>query len=55
MVTFPVFPESVKVVELVPVQTDVPPETVPPTDNASTEIVALLLFAEAHPPNIKCP
>jgi hypothetical protein len=36
------------VVELVPVQTVAPPETVPPTDAGLTVTVAIALFAALH-------
>ena len=50
MVTVPVLPVNVKVVEFVPVQTEVPPEIVPPTEVGSTVIVATVEFAEEHVP-----
>ena len=50
LTTLPVFPDKDKVVELVPVQTEVPPVTLPPTDKSFTVIVALALFEEGQVP-----
>jgi hypothetical protein len=49
-VTEPTWPESVRVVLLVPVQTVVPPETEPPTEAGSTVIVASAELAVEHTP-----
>ena len=50
LVTVPVLPVNVKVVEFVPVQTDVPPEIVPPTEAGSTLIVSTEEYAAEHAP-----
>jgi hypothetical protein len=49
-VIVPVYPESVSVVLLVPVQTVASEETVPPTDTGSTVTVASAELAEEHTP-----
>jgi hypothetical protein len=49
-VTEPTWPESVRVVLLVPVQTVVPPETEPPTEAGSTVIVASTELAVEQTP-----
>ena len=49
-VILPVWPDSVKVVELVPVHTEADPAIEPPTDVGDTVTVALLLFAELQTP-----
>ena len=46
----PVYPESVRVVELVPEQTVVPPAIEPPTETGSTEIVASEELVSAQTP-----
>jgi len=50
LVTEPVFPLKVSVVELVPVQTVALPAIVPPTDAGETVMVAVALFADAQAP-----
>ena len=54
MVTVPVLPVNVKVVEFVPVQTEVPPEIVPPTEVGSTLTLAISLYSGAHSPLFTC-
>jgi len=50
LVTEPVFPLKVSVVELVPVQTVALPAIVPPTEAGETVTVAVALLAAAQTP-----
>ena len=47
---FPVFPLRVSVVLFVPEHTVVPPETVPPTDDGMTVMVAVVLVVGEQTP-----
>jgi hypothetical protein len=50
LVTFPVFPPSVSVVLLVPVQIEAPPVIVPPTETGLTIIADTVLKAGEQSP-----
>ena len=50
LLTVPIFPVKDRVVELFSAQTEVLPETEPPTEAASTVIVAIKLLAEEQVP-----